>query len=130
MRESALCVELAVTARLDAQSKKRAQQVARDKARASRDHLAVVNEPALGQRVLDSPGHPDRVVMLDMLGHHGFAGSRDSLAQTGDAKAGCESGAEANLADKLERAFFAGPPPRRNSPKMKIAMTLKCVENS
>src|ERR1700682_2289477 len=104
MRESALCVELAVTARLDAQSKKRAQQVARDKARTSRDHLAVVNEPSLGQRVLDSPRHPDRVVMLDMLGHHGFAGSRNRLAQTGHAKAGGGSGAEAELADQLEVA--------------------------
>src|ERR1700687_3438908 len=105
MRESALCVELAVATRLNPQSKKRAQQVARDKARASGDHLAVVNETSLGQRVIDSPRHPDRVVVLDMLGHHGFASSCDSLAQARHAKAGGESGAEADLADKLERAF-------------------------
>src|ERR1700682_4875552 len=110
MRESALCVELAVAARLNPQSKERAQQIARDKARASRDDLAVVNEPSLGQRVLDSPGHPNRVVVLDMLGHHGFASSCDSLAQARHAKAGGESGAEANLVDKFERAFFAGHP--------------------
>ncbi len=130
MRESAFRVELAVAARLDAQSQERTQQIARDKARASRDHLAVVNEPALGQRVLDSPGHPNRVVVLDMLRHHGFASSRNRLAQARHAEAGGESGAEADLADKFERAFFASHPARRYPPKVKIAMTLERVENS
>src|SRR5260370_37771797 len=116
MRQSAVCVELAVAARLDAKSEECAGQVARDKAWASRDHLAVVNEAALGQRVLDSPGHPNRGVVLDMLRHHGFASSCNRLAQTRHAEAGGEDGAEAYLADKGERGLVAGHPSRRYRP--------------
>src|SRR5208283_5663427 len=102
MRESAVQVQLAIAAWLDAQPEERTQHLARDEARPSHDHFAVVNGAAIRQRVLYSPRHPDRIVVLYMLRHRGFARSRDRLAQTRHAHPGREPGAEPDLVDEFE----------------------------
>jgi len=129
MRQSAAQIQLAIAALLNPQPEKCAEHPARDEARAPRDHLAVVNGAALRQRIFYAPSHPDRVVVLDMLWHHGFARSRNCLAQARHAHPGGEAGAEADLFDKFERALLAGHAPRRKSPKVMVTMTLKRVKN-
>src|SRR5208282_5518723 len=129
MRQSAAQVQLAIAARLDAQPEKRAQHLARDETRPARDNLAVVDGAALRQRVFYPPRHPDRIVVLDVLGHRGFARSCNRLAQTRHAHPRGEPGAESDFLDELERALLAGHTPRRDPPEVMVAMTLQRTEN-
>src|SRR5713101_466192 len=125
MRQSAALVERTVAARRDAQLEKRRQHLERDEARAAAEHLAVVDELAGGQRVLEVPRHHDRAVVLDMLGEFGFAAAFDSFAQTRDTHPGREGGAEAGLVDELKGGLFAAPATGGNSPEMMVTMALE-----
>src|SRR5271168_3508145 len=127
MRQAAAQVQLAIAARLDAKPEKRAEHRARDEARAARDRFAVVHGAPLRQRVLYPPRHPDRVVVLDMLRHRGFARPGDRLTQARHAHPGGEPGAESDLVDESERALLAGHAPARNPPEVKVAMALERV---
>src|SRR5260370_18951730 len=128
MGQSAAQVKSAISARLDAEPEKRAKHLARDETWASRDHLAVVNGAPLRQRVLDSPRHPDRVVVLDMFWHRGLASPRNRLAQARHSHPRSEPGAESNFLDKLQRALLASHAPRSNPPEVMVAMTLQRVD--
>src|SRR5216684_2694621 len=128
MRQSAAGVGFPIAARLDSESEKRAQQIARDETRPAGNYFAVVNQPPLGQRILDSPRHPDRVIVLDVLWQYGFARTGDRLTQARHAHPGGEAGAESDLFDKFERALFADHAARTHSPEVMITMALERVE--
>ena len=54
----------------------------------SAQRLAVIDALGGGQDVFKAPGHPDRVIVLDMFGQRGFALARDRLAQARHAEPG------------------------------------------
>src|SRR5579862_6812398 len=128
MTQKPALIKFRIATRLDAQAQERAHHVARDETRPARERLAVVNQPLRGQRVLDVPCHPDRVVMLQMLGDLRLALARNRLAQARKAEAGGKSGAESNLVDEGERALLARNPPLWGAPEMVIAMAFKRIE--
>src|SRR5215469_711394 len=107
MRELPALVQRAIAARFGPQTQERREQVAGDEARASGQHLAVVDQLSLWQRVLDVPRHHDRAVVLDMLGDRRLPLSLDRLAQARQSQTGCEGRAEAHLFDKAERGALA-----------------------
>src|SRR6266851_332513 len=125
MRQSASLVERTIAAGRDAQLEKRRQHLEGDEARAAAEHLAIVDELARGERVLEVPRHHDRAVVLDMLGEFGFAAAFDSFAQTRDTHPGREGGAEASLVDELKGGLFAAHATGGDSPEMMVTMALE-----
>src|SRR6185437_11156234 len=111
-----------------AQAQERGKQAARDKARPSAEHLAIVDELLSRQRILDVPGHHDRSVVLDMFGLRRFTHPFDRFAQARHAHRGRERRAEADLFDEAECGTLAAYPPMADAAEMMIAMALESFE--
>src|SRR5208337_4643142 len=118
-------VNCEVAARLHAQAQERGQHFQRDKPGAAADNLAVIHQLPGRQRVLDPPGHPDRVVVLEMLGDYRLPLTRNRLAQAWHAQPGGKRRAEADFVDESERALLTADAAGRYAAESQIAMALE-----